>query len=159
MRASGTGVPPLTSPLPPTPMDQAGYLNGEPPIDTGLSQPYYAPGDVTFGQPPPSVGQPSTKTREPIATLKVIIVIGVLLVAVAAGVYFLVLNQPWHPSGPKDVVLSFFKAWSSGDSKTMKSLFTSDGQSIEGALLVSSVLKKGVIKWEDPVFATVSQSG
>lgn len=159
MRASGVGVPPPASPIPLTPADQAGDLNAEPPIDTGLPQPYYAPGEVTFGQPPPAVEQQSTKTREPIAILKVIIVVGVLAIVIAAAVYFLVLNQPWHTSGPQDVVLSFFKAMSSGDSKTTKSLFTPDSQSAEEAVNIISVFKKGVVKMEDPLFSIASQSG
>ena len=69
-------------------------MDAEPPIDTGLPQPYHAPGEVTFGQPVPVIESPPTKTRKPIPVIKVIIVVGVLAIAVAAGVYFLILNQP-----------------------------------------------------------------
>jgi len=95
--------------------------------------------------------------------LIVIIVIGLVVIAVAAGVYFLKFNKSSGSSiasGPEATVAKYFEILPSGDVAAIKALFTPDAQPSDANLqLLSKMNSYGAkVEYTDPKLKTISQN-
>lgn len=90
-----------------------------------------------------------------------VVVIGIILIGAAAGVYFLVLKKGGGAlSEPEKTVHKYFEAISTGDMGSLSSLFTSDTQMTQDQLqIIQTVFGAGTIKFKDVKTKLVSQVG
>jgi len=96
--------------------------------------------------------------RSDAKTLAIACVATVVIIAVLAGLYFFVLKQH-EATAPEQTVLKYFEALSTGDTTTLKSLFTPEAAPDQASLdILSKYLATVAVKYEDIKLKTLEKS-
>jgi hypothetical protein len=128
--------------------------------------PYFSPGEIPpMGQYPPSGGDRygQAGVKQPgeglPRALIAFILIGILVIAGAAGAYFFVLKKH-EPSGPEAAVLKYFEVLPTGNVEAIKAMFAPDAQpSQENLDYIAKALKMASgVKYQDVKLATLSET-
>ena len=116
------------------------------------------PGGTWPGGPPaagPGVSDESSQTRWLIAAGVSLLVI----MAVLAGVYFLVLNKKTSATGPEGALLKYFDAISAGDVEALKSMYSPESMPAQASLdMIAQLFGTGMIKYEDIKLKTIKET-
>ena len=96
--------------------------------------------------------------RSDAKTLAIACVATVVIIAVLAGLYFFVLKQH-EATAPEQTVLKYFEALSTGDTTTLKSLFTPEAAPDQASLdTLAKYLATVAVKYEDVKLKTLEQN-
>lgn len=82
-----------------------------------------------------------------------------VIMAVLAVVYFLVLNKKTEATGPEGAVLKYFDAISAGDVEALKSMYSPETMPPQASLdMIGQLFGTGMIKYEDIKLKTIKET-